>query len=147
MAQPQMIPQASFIRGLNASTSVINQPKGSVPRLSNLLLTKRGGFDTVDGSQVIDWYEGAVQANRGVFEAITLFQPVNITKYYMSVNQLFDMPIPAPSDLVLADGGSGGTLAAGQYYYVVTALDGAGGETTASVEASIVITSITTRLS
>ena len=139
MAQPQMIPQASFIRGLNASTSVINQPKGSVPRLSNLLLTKRGGFDTVDGSQVIDWYEGAVQGDRGVFEAITLFQPVNITKYYMSVNQLFDMPIPAPSDLVLADGGSGGTLAAGEYYYVVTALDGAGGETTASVEASIII--------
>ena len=135
----KMISQSSFIRGLNASTSVLNQPKGSVPRLTNFCLTKRGSFDTVDGSQIIDWYQGAVQTNRGLFEAITLFQPINVTRYYMSLNQVLDIPLNAPLNLVAANGGAGGTLGAGTYFYVVTATDGIGGETTVSNEVSITI--------
>lgn len=46
---------------------------------------------------------------------------------------------PNPSSLVASDAGAGGTLAAGTYYYVVTELDGQGGETSKSNETSITI--------
>src|SRR6185312_3085543 len=40
-----------------------------------------------------------------------------------------DKTLPAPSLLAATDGGAGGILGAGTYFYEVTALDGMGGET------------------
>ena len=45
----------------------------------------------------------------------------------------------APTGLGVTDGGSGGALGAGTYYYVVTALDAHTGETTESNEVNITI--------
>jgi hypothetical protein len=50
-----------------------------------------------------------------------------------------DKKLAAPVGLSAADGGTGGTLAANTYYYVVTAIDNLGGETTISNEASVAI--------
>ena len=49
MTQP--LTQRSFLKGLDASTDKLDQPRGSLPRLSNLLFTRRGSLITVDGSQ------------------------------------------------------------------------------------------------
>lgn len=51
MTQP--ITQRSFVKGVDASTSKLDQPKGSVPRISNLLFTRRGSLLTVDGSSAL----------------------------------------------------------------------------------------------
>lgn len=48
MSQP--LTQRTFIRGVDASTSKLDQPKGSLPRLINLIMTRRGSLVTVDGS-------------------------------------------------------------------------------------------------
>ena len=42
-----------FVGGLYASSNVFDQPQGTVPRISNLILSERGGLKTVDGSHVI----------------------------------------------------------------------------------------------
>ena len=47
--------------------------------------------------------------------------------------------VSAPTLSTLTDGGTGGALGAGTYYYVVTAIDASGGETTASNELSLAI--------
>lgn len=138
MSKP--IPQGPFIKGVIASAENLAQPKGSYPRSSNLLLTRRGSLRTCDGSAIIDWFDGFIQTNFGNFMGIVLFQPINITNYYLALVKSFDQPLAAPNALAAGISGSGGTLPTGTYYYVVTALDGAGGETTPSPEASIAVT-------
>lgn len=53
------------------------------------------------------------------------------------------VPMPPPANLSASASTTGGSLPAGTYYYVVTALDGAGGETTPSNEASATTTGTT----
>lgn len=48
MTQP--LTQRSFVKGVDASTDKFDQPRGSLPRISNLLFTRRGSLLTVDGS-------------------------------------------------------------------------------------------------
>ena len=59
--------------------------------------------------------------------------------YYLALAQALDVPIGPPQNLTIADGGAGGTLLAGTYFYKVTASDGVGGETTASNEVAITV--------
>src|SRR5216683_3736278 len=132
----QSLNQFPCIKGVVASNQPLAEPKGSVTRGSNLLMTARGALDVCDGSQILHDFQGAVQAGRGKVMANFLFQPTGVPSYYLSLQKALDAPLNPPQNLALSTG-SGGSLSAATYFYKVTALDGAGGETTASAEASI----------
>lgn len=136
---PKAAQHGPFIRGVFANTDPYSQPRGSVPRASNLIMTDRGALTDCDGSGIINWFSGAVQSTRGRFLADTLFAPTGVDPYYMALAQALDQPLGAPAHLTLSDAGAGGTLGAGAYFYEVTALDGVGGETTVSNEPTITI--------
>ena len=125
-----------MLKGLMASTDIYTQPKGTFPRGSNLLLNKRGALDVCDGSQLVHAFNGQVQSNRGRMMASFLFSPTGVARYYLALAKALDIPLGAPQNLSVVTA-VGGTLAAGNYFYKVTALDGAGGETTASNEVNI----------
>lgn len=130
-----------WVRGVDASTGELSQPKGSVPRGSNLLLTKRGSLQTCNGSAIIDAYNGVPTLGRGRDLCDFFFQPSGVASYFLRLMQALDQPLGPPANLTISSGGSGSSLAAGTYYYVVTAIDNVGGETTISNEVSITITS------
>lgn len=131
------VPQNRFVKGLVATTTDQSQPRGSLPRLSNLLFNRRGGLETCDGSKVISLYLGGFPGGFGPWTEIFLYQPVNVARYYIGIFKAYAiLQIGAITNLVVADGGAGGVLVAGTYRYVVTALDGVGGETIASNEVS-----------
>lgn len=69
-----MLPQRKFVKGLDASTPIYNQPPGTFSRGSNLVLTKRGGLKTVDGCVTLSLQDGAVQSNVGPVIDICLMQ-------------------------------------------------------------------------
>src|SRR6266550_3303634 len=117
----------SFIKGVNASASKTNQPQGSVPRASNLVLTRRGSLITCDGTKLLHAFNGVPTANRGKVMAGFFFSPTGVSKYYLAIAKALDIPLGAPKNLAVATAG-GGTLAAATYFYKVTAIDGAGGE-------------------
>ncbi len=132
------IPVAPMLKGLAAETDYATQPKGTFPRGTNLLLNKRGALDVCDGSQLVHAFNGAIQSGRGKDMANFLFQPTGVPSYYLSIMKALDIPIGPPQNLTAA-AGSGGSLAAGTYFYKVTALDGANGETNVSNEVSAVV--------
>jgi len=131
-----------FVRGIVASSQPLAQPKGSVPRASNMLLTSRGAMNVCDGSAIVEFYKGAIQTNRGRFMAVTLFTPTGVSPYYMALQRTAptEFPLGPPLHLTGSAEGTYGTLPSGTYYYKVTALDGVGGETTASNEVAVPIT-------
>ena len=43
-----------FLRGVHAETDPYTQPKGSVPRASNQIMTDRGALTDCDGSGIIN---------------------------------------------------------------------------------------------
>lgn len=132
-------PVAPLIKGLVANTDPWSQPKGSFPRGSNMLLTKRGAVVTCDGSAILHAYNGQVQETLGKILQTLLFAPTGVASYYMMLAYAPGMTLGAPQNLVTSDGGTGGSLPNSvTLYYKVTALDGIGGETTASNEASFV---------
>jgi hypothetical protein len=133
------VPQFPCTKGLVASNQPLAQPKGSVQRASNLVLSSRGALEACDGSQILHSFNGAVQTTRGRFMAAFLYAPVGVPSYYLALGKALTQPLGQPRNLAVTDGGTGGTLAAGTYFYVVTATDGAGGETTKSNEVSITI--------
>jgi hypothetical protein len=123
-----------FTKGVDASTSVLTQPKGSIPRGSNLLLSKRGSLRTCDGSDILDAFNGVPTSGRGRAMCEFFFQPTGVAGYYLRIMQALDQPLGAPQNLA-GTLTAGGALTLGQaYFWVVTALDGAGGETTVSNE-------------
>ena len=136
--QYKAIPVAPLLKGLAAETDVYTQPKGTFPRGQNFLLNKRGALDTNDGSQIVHAFNGAVQSGRGKVMASFLFQPTGVSNYYLAMMKALDIPIGPPKNLTAA-AGSGGSLSAGTYFYKVTALDGANGETIASNEANATV--------
>lgn len=138
-----MSPKASsagaFVRGVDASTGLLLQPRGSVPRASNLLLTKRGSLRTCDGSQIVNAYNGVPTPNRGKGICVFMFAPIGVDRYYLFISKSNDFPLGPPQNVVAVDAGTGGSFAAGTYYWTVIALDGAGGETTAATVGSAAI--------
>lgn len=134
-------PQSSgpFLKGLIASNQPLAQPKGSFPRGSNLVLMERGALTPCDGSGIINWFNGAVQNNRGRFLADSLYEPTGVNPYYLALAQALDQPLGAPHMVSATGSVASGSLSAGTYFYEVTALDGVGGETTVSNEKSATI--------
>jgi hypothetical protein len=134
---PKPSSSGAFIRGVDASTGVLLEPKGSVPRASNLILNKRGSLETCDGSKILAAYLGFPVLTRGAILEAFFFQPIGVAGYYLLVAQALDQPLRGPYGLLAADGGAGGTLPASvTLFYKVTACDGLGGETAASNEVS-----------
>jgi hypothetical protein len=133
------LPQRGFLKGVDASTPKEIQRKSTVPRLSNLLMTKRGGLLTCDGSLIISALNGALAPGTGPWTEIALFQPINVNRYYIGIKKDYASQLATPTGLVATDGGAGGTLAANTYFYVVSAQDGAGGTTIVSNESSVAV--------
>ena len=129
------VPTSPLVKGLAAETDYATQPKGTFPRGSNFLLNKRGALDVCDGSQLVHAFNGAIQSNRGKCMQNFLFSPTGVSSYYLSLMKALDVPLGPPQNLSVSTA-AGGTLAAATYFYKVTALDGVGGETTASNEVS-----------
>jgi len=134
----QSVAQGPFVKGVVASNQPLAQPKGAISRGSNLVLSSRGALSSCDGSQLIHAYNGAVRTNRGKLMAVSLFAPTGVISYYLALGKALDQPIGSPRNLTGSP--TTGSLASGTYFYKVTALDGVGGETTASNEASVVVT-------
>jgi hypothetical protein len=133
------IPQRGWLKGVDASTPKESQRKATLPRGSNLLLTKRGALVTCDGSLIISQLNGALQPGTGPWTEITLFQPVNVNRYYIGIKKDYTAHLTVPNINAPTDAGAGGTLLAGTYIYAITALDGAGGETFSSGPGTITI--------
>src|SRR5262245_44383270 len=136
---PSNVSQRNFLKGLSAAESLWAQPKNTLPRLSNLLLTNRGALRVCDGSLFISERNGTLQTADGPWTEIFLFQPVNVNRYYIGIKKDFSTHLGAPTGPNSVDAGAGGTLGAGTYHYLVTTLDGAGGESVASNETTVAI--------
>lgn len=125
-----------FIRGVDASTGILSQPKGSVPRASNFLLSKRGALKTCDGSGIVNLWGGPSSPARGRAMCEFFYQPIGVAPYYLRLMKALDQPLGKPYNLT-ATPSTGGSLTSGQqYFYKVTAIDGVGGETLGSTEAN-----------
>jgi hypothetical protein len=130
----QPISQGPFLKGLVASNQPLSQPKGSFPRGSNLVLMERGALTPCDGSGIINNFLGAVGVGQGRMMCEFLFAPTGVPSYHMVVMKGNAAQLGAPH-AVSATPSTGGSLTNGtQYFYKITALDGEGGETTASNE-------------
>lgn len=125
--------QGPWLKGLVASNQPLAQPKGSFPRGSNLVLMERGALTPCDGSGIINAFGGTSPSNQGKFLDTFLFEPTGVLTYYLALQRaLAGLGAPAGVGATLVAGGS--LTTATTYYYVVTALDGTGGETVASSE-------------
>lgn len=134
----QKLAQRKFIKGVVASAQDFAQPQGSVPRASNWLLTRRGALITCDGSQLITTPRLTVFPphppapgvdNLGPLTEIFLFEPIGLDNAYYAIFKDQNTGLVGTTALAAVDGGAGGNLSAGTYQWVITALDGAGGET------------------
>jgi hypothetical protein len=134
-------PQGAFIKGVDASTGLLLQSRGSIPRGSNLLLTKRGSLRTCDGSALVCAYAGAPAAGRGKIMEQFLFAPIGVSPYYLIIAKALDQPLGRPLHAGVTDAGGSGSGLSGQYYWKITALDGAVGETTTSEEVTTTLPS------
>jgi hypothetical protein len=134
----QMLVHSRFLKGVQAGFDRFAQPKGSIPRNSCLLYNKRGALLTCNGSLLLSAFNGALQtlnANFGAWLEIFLYQPIGAAANYFGIYKDYSANLSAPSGLTASATGTG--VLTGVYKYVVTALDGAGGETTISNEVSV----------
>lgn len=135
MPKTTKITQRKWIKGVVAASTDFAQPQGSFPRGSNIVYTRRGGLKTCDGSAIISAYNGSVQppsADFGLFTDIFLYQPIGADNQYFGLLKDFQTHIGPPTAVTAADGGAGNLPASSFFIWVVTAVDGAGGETIAS---------------
>src|ERR1039457_7198280 len=63
------------LKGLYANSNRLTQPKGTVPRLCNLYLVRRGEFHTVPGTQWISSWDGLAPH-------VATQQPIIFLKWY-----------------------------------------------------------------
>ena len=121
-------------------SGLLTQPKGSIPRASNLLLTKRGSLRVCDGTALVNAFNGVPTSGRGKAMCEFLFAPTGVARYFLRIMKALDAPLSVPQHLSASAAGADGTLPTNTYYYKVTAIDNAGGETTASNEVSVGVT-------
>jgi hypothetical protein len=134
------ISQKSFLKGINASVAYNAQPKGTLPRVSNLTYSNRGAMRSSDQNLGICTLDGTGPVTGAPpFLTAQSFQPTPTNRKILALQPTDMGALTAPTGLVTSDGGAGGTLAPATYYYVVTALDASGGETTASNEANFTV--------
>jgi hypothetical protein len=139
MAKTAKIKQAKWLHGVNAAASDFAQPPGSFPRDSNVIFLPRGSLFTCDGSQLISAQNGAVGTNSiGFFAEIFLYEPLGAANGYFALVKDANTHLGRPTGVAAAPGAAG-TLT-GVYKWVVTALDGNGGETNASLEVTATLT-------
>jgi hypothetical protein len=81
------VEQRNFIRGLNAASPIVAQPKGTIPRVSNLVLTKRGGLRLCDGSLILSSYLGnpPTPGVQGPWLDLYLYAPNQVTRYLVGL--------------------------------------------------------------
>jgi len=137
----KVIPGKGWLKGINASVAYTTQPKGTLSRVSNLTYSSRGALRAADQNMGICTLNSVGPAvNEGPFTAIEYFSPATNSRKILGLQKDVDTQVPAPSGLSASASGGGGTLPSGTYYYVVTAIDGAGGETPMSNEVSVAVT-------
>ena len=130
----------AFVRGVDASAGLLLQPKGSIPRGSNLILTKRGSLQVCDGTAIVAAWDGVPTPGRGKAMCVFLFQPIGVSPYYLLITKALDLPLGHVTHLAVADSGSAdGTFTAGTYFWYVTATDGTGAETDKGLEVTAAI--------
>lgn len=133
------VSQKRFLRGLNAGADILSQPQGTIARIMNMIYNIRGALKTCDGSKAFALHGGGFQTIDGPITEIFLYQPTGKNRYYVGIQKSAPSgQLAAPAGLIAADGGAGGGLT-GTFFYVVTAIDGAGGETTISNEVNITV--------
>ena len=138
------IVQRTFIRGINAAMDKFDQPKGTVPRASNLLYKSRGALQVCDGSTVVYGENGGSPgAGYGPITSIALFQATGVAAFYTLLQNDSGTHghLGTPVGLILTSVNVGGGLLipGNTYAYRVSAIDGVGGETLAIAEVSIVL--------
>lgn len=122
-----------FSGGVDASGGAFYQPKGSVPRSSNLLGIARGSLATCDGSAITAWKSGAIQLADTRFMALEVFQPTGVVPYLLALKQVsYSIGVPYNMTIAPAAPNTGvpdqGLNTGDSYVYAITALDGVGGE-------------------
>jgi hypothetical protein len=141
MAKTAKISQKKWIRGVNAAASDFAQPPGSFPRDSNAVFLPRGSLFTCDGSKLISANNGVVgNTVLGFIAEIFLYEPIGgANSYFALIKDAGPIGHLGPPAGLAAAVGAAGALT-GVYKWVVTALDGNGGETTVSNEATQTLT-------
>ena len=122
--------QSKWLKGLVANFGIFSQPPASVQRVSNMVMTQRGALITSDGTQLISSLAGGPQpgtAGIGQITEVFLYEPIGANNAYYAVVKDPSTTIGPPAGLAASDDGSG-LLSAGVYQWVVTCIDGAGGE-------------------
>lgn len=116
--------------GVDASGGAFVNPQGTVPRASNLISIQRGSLATCDGSSVLAWHSGQIQSGDSKIIALSVFQPTGVSPYYLALKptSFFLMgpgfnTVAAPGSVVIP-----GSTLTGTHTYVITSLDGIGGE-------------------
>lgn len=132
--------QRKFVKGLDASHPVQAQEPGALPRLSNLVFTRRGGLVTVDGSSQIGLLSPVAQNLVGPITAIAAYFPNAKQGYYLALT-VIGAAMAGPTNVTITgQNNGGGVLVPGNTFaYRVSAVDGNGNETAATGEVSQVL--------
>lgn len=135
------VTQSSWVRGINSAFDFLSQPKGSVPRASNALLTRRGAWKTCDGSKILSAFQGMSPQSYNpltsrMWKEIFLYQPVGANPFYVGLIEDPTKQLASPGPPVLSVLGTGFT---GTLTVTISALDGAGGQAPVGVSAAIAV--------
>lgn len=109
------------MRGVNATVDPYDQPRGSVPRISNLYSTIRGLLQSIAGSRMI--VDFGTRISQGVDWLFYKFQTATQGFYFALLNH-FDHHITQPLPVIMLTGvnvGGGALIPGNQYYYQITA--------------------------
>lgn len=124
MSDYTSVVQRTFIRGVNATVSNLDQPRGSIPRISNLYYNNRGSLQTVPGTQLLTDF-GTLVAEC-VDWLFFKFQDSMMGNYYAWLNRYHSgaaITTPLPAITLTGVNVVGGTLVPGNtYFYQITAV-------------------------
>ena len=112
------VSQKRFAKGINATTGILSQQPGSLPRMSNLLLTQRGSLQVCDGSSVI----GTLPSPFTDASVIDVFNQYASGQYplYPVLANTAGAYIANPTYMFMSTGGNIGNNA-GNYYFAIVA--------------------------
>jgi len=88
-------------KGLYANSNRLTQPKGTVPRISNLYMVRRGGFHTVPGSKWISSYDGLAphSTSQAPLKHLLWYSP---SQGSAAANYMNAYPAAATNDYIIA---------------------------------------------
>lgn len=128
--------QSRWLKGLNAAFGLFSQPPNSLPRLSNLILTRLGSLETTPGSRILSSFYGLAPGpwepvNSGMWKELASYNPSSSQVrggYYglrMEPGWRLAGSVGTPTGTVVA---FPGTIVFPGNAFRVTAADGVGGE-------------------